>query len=205
MEKLIIATHNTGKLVEIRQLLKGFNYDLHAAGALGLPEPEETGISFEENALLKARSSAHHGAALALADDSGLEIDALDGAPGIYSARWAGESKDFTQAMQRIEQECSTRNINPHGTRARFVCALALVWPDDTTPPILTRGTVEGHLSFPPRGQHGFGYDPIFIPDGDTRTFAELDPAYKQSISHRAQAFTLLIDALKTRMKAGAV
>lgn len=188
--RLVIATHNEGKLVEIQEILRPFALKLVSAGALGIAEPEETGLTFEENAALKARHSAEASGMWALADDSGLEVDALEGAPGIYSARWAGPSKDFKMAMQRVAQELEAKNISLQGATARFVCVLALCAPDGNVR--CFRGTVEGTLTFPPRGEKGFGYDPMFVAQGMQQTFAEIDPKEKHRISHRAQAFALL-------------
>jgi XTP/dITP diphosphohydrolase len=186
--RLVIATHNPGKLIEIQDILAPFGLDITSAGALGIEEPEETGLTFEENAALKARHSADRSGRWALSDDSGLEVDALGGAPGIYSARWAGPQKDFSSAMARIEQDIIGAGHEPEGARARFVCVLALAAPDGSTQ--CYRGTVEGRLTFPARGERGFGYDPIFIADGMTKTFAEIAPEEKHRISHRANAFT---------------
>lgn len=187
--KLIVASHNTGKVREIRELLAPFSADVVSAAELNLPEPEETGDSFIANAKLKALAAAINANLPALADDSGLSVEALDGAPGIYSARWAGPEKDFTAAMSRIEKELG----QTESRRARFVCALALAWPDGHCE--IFEGTVAGTLRFPPRGAKGFGYDPIFVADGHTITFAEMDPAAKHAISHRADAFHQLVAA----------
>lgn len=195
-ERLVIASHNAGKCREIAALLAEAGLEVESAAAHNLPEPEETGDTFEANAILKAESGASRVAHLSvLADDSGLEVDALGGAPGIYSARWAGASKDFTAAMARIHDELQARGCTPEGARARFVCVLALARQGFA--PRCFRGTVEGRLSFPARGDYGFGYDPIFIPEGGTLTFAQMEPAAKHRISHRAHAFALLLDALK--------
>ncbi len=188
---LIIATHNSGKLKEIADLLAPLGLTCISAGSLGLAEPEETGLTYEANAAIKSVAAARASGHLALADDSGLSIEALDGAPGIYSARWAGETKDFRVAMQRVEKELAARRVNPQGARARFVCALALSSPEGDT--ITFTGTVEGTLTFPPRGNKGFGYDPIFIAQHHAITFAEMEPAAKHAISHRAEAFAKLL------------
>jgi XTP/dITP diphosphohydrolase len=185
--KLVIATHNKGKLVEIAELLKPYNVECISAGDLNLPEPEETGDTFVANATLKAHAASRASGLVALADDSGLEVDALDGAPGVYSARWAGESKDFSIAMQRVQDELR----NSKNRKARFICALALCWPDSDCE--VVEGKVEGKITWPPKGDKGFGYDPIFMPDGSLKTFAEMDPAAKHKISHRARAFNQLI------------
>ncbi len=158
-----------------------------AAGALGIPEPEETGDSFEANAALKARAAAEASALPALADDSGLVVPALDGAPGIYSARWAGPAKDFQLAMERVHRELGDKDPS-----ARFVAVLALAWPGGRTE--FFRGEVEGSLTWPPRGDRGFGYDPMFIPLGGDLTFGEMDPVEKHRISHRARAFAKLVE-----------
>lgn len=189
--RLVIATHNSGKLHEIHDILAPFQLDITSAGALGISEPEETGLTFEDNAALKARHSAEAAQRWALADDSGLEVDALDGAPGIYSARWGGEAKDFGLAMQRVKQELEARGAEPQGAAARFVCVLALSSPEGEAQ--CFRGTIEGTLTFPPRGEKGFGYDPIFIAEGMTQTFAEMEPHDKHAISHRARAFARLV------------
>jgi XTP/dITP diphosphohydrolase len=186
--RLVIATHNAGKLLEIGDLLKPFGIDVVGAGALGLPEPEETGTSFEANAELKARAATASGLP-ALADDSGLEVAALDGAPGIYSARWAGPRRDFGHAMALVEE----RLAGESDRRARFIAVLTLAWPDGHVETF--RGEVAGHLVFPPRGTRGFGYDPIFLPEGGDLTFGEMDPAAKHRISHRAVAFAKLAAA----------
>ena len=186
-ERLVIASHNPGKLDEIAALLGPFGIETIGAGALGLPEPEETGASFEENAALKARSAAEAAGLLALADDSGLVVPALGGAPGIYSARWAGPDKDFRAAMERVHRELGEKS-----RRAHFVAVLALAWPDGAI--ALFRAEVHGRLTWPPRGERGFGYDPIFVPDGYEMTFGELDAA-KRRISHRARAFEKLVEA----------
>jgi XTP/dITP diphosphohydrolase len=189
--KLVIASHNPGKVREIGELLASFRVSAVAATTLGLQEPEETGATFEANAELKARAAALGAQLPALADDSGLCVDALSGAPGIYSARWAGPSKDFGAAMARLEQELRS---TPEGARtAHFTCALALAWPDGGADTFV--GRVHGHLVFPPRGERGFGYDPIFVANGETITFGEMDPAKKHAMSHRARAFGQLIKA----------
>ena len=188
---LVIASHNKGKVREIRELLAPFALTIKGADELGLPEPEETEPTFVGNALLKARVAANAGGEAALADDSGLAVKALDGAPGIYSARWAGETKNFTSAMARVESELKTKNARDRG--AKFVCVLALAKPDGET--AVFEGEVEGTLTFPPRGDKGFGYDPIFVANGMTETFGEIDPAIKHGMSHRARAFRKLLDS----------
>ena len=192
-DALVVASHNKGKVREIEDLLAPFGFDVRGAAALGLAEPEETGLSFEDNALLKARAAAEASGLTALADDSGLSVTALGGAPGIYSARWAGKTKDFTVAMARVERELKEKSAADFSSK--FVCALALASPSGETETF--RGEVEGHLVFPPRGTKGFGYDPIFVADGMTETFAEIDPAAKHAMSHRAKAFEKFVAALK--------
>ena len=187
--RLAIATHNPGKLVEIAELLRPYGVETVGAAALGLLEPEETGTTFDANARLKAVAAAGAGGLPALADDSGLVVAALGGAPGIFSARWAGPKKDFAAAMQRIERELAGKPDR----RAMFVAALALAWPDGAVQ--IFRGEVLGTLVFPPRGTRGFGYDPIFVPDGGHQTFGEMAPAAKHAISHRARAFAKLVAA----------
>jgi XTP/dITP diphosphohydrolase len=186
--RLVIASHNPGKVEEIADLLGRFAIEAVSAGALGLPEPEETGDSFEANAALKARAAAGASGLPALADDSGLVVPALDGAPGIYSARWGGPAKDFQSAMARVHRELADLDRS-----ASFVAVLALAWPDDDI--ALFRAEVAGSLVWPPRGERGFGYDPIFVPEGGgTQTFGEMEPGAKHQISHRARAFAKLVD-----------
>ncbi|MEQ8667232.1 MAG: RdgB/HAM1 family non-canonical purine NTP pyrophosphatase [Rhodospirillales bacterium] len=187
--KLIIASHNAGKVREIGELLEPFGIEVVSAGDLGLPEPEETGETFVDNARLKAEAAAAAGDLPALADDSGFAVAALGGAPGVFSARWAGPDKDFGKAMQTVEEMLR----GAEDRSARFVCALALSWPDGETE--VFEGTVSGSVTWPPRGDKGFGYDPVFVPAGDERTFAEMEPAEKHAISHRAAAFRQLVDA----------
>ncbi len=181
--RLVVATHNRGKLKEIEELLAPLGLATAGAAALGLPEPEETGTTFEENAALKARAAAQASGLPALADDSGLVVPALGGAPGIYSARWAGPTKDFTVAMKQVEAQLRGESDR----RAAFVAVLALGWPDGAVETF--RGEAHGSLVWPPRGDKGFGYDPIFVPEGGTLTFGEMAPADKHKISHRARAF----------------
>jgi XTP/dITP diphosphohydrolase len=187
--RLVIASHNAGKVAEIAALLAPWRIETVGAAALGLPEPEETGATFEENAALKAEAAAAASGFAALSDDSGLVVPALGGAPGIYSARWAGPNRDFRMAMARVERELGDKNRAAH-----FVAVLALAWPDGEIAPF--RGEVSGHLTFPPRGDRGFGYDPIFVPDGHAETFGEMDPAAKYLVSHRARAFEKLAGAV---------
>ena len=191
---LVIASHNPGKVREIRELLRPFAFTIKGAAELDLPEPEETGASFAENALLKARAAANASSELALADDSGLVVSALNGAPGIYSARWAGPDKNFAEAMARVERELE--RLQSSDRSARFVCALALAEPDGDAR--VFEGGVRGHLEFPPRGTNGFGYDPIFVADGMHESFGELDPEHKHAISHRARAFARLAEYLSS-------
>lgn len=188
--KLVVASHNQGKVREIRDLLRPFGLDVVSAGDLDLPEPEETGLTFRANAELKARAAAERSGLPSLADDSGLCVEALDGAPGIYSARWAGPEKDFGLAMWHVERELADRQETD--ARAFFVCGLALAWPDGHIE--YFEGRVNGILTFPPRGSKGFGYDPIFIADGETITFGEMEPDRKHAMSHRADAFRQLVD-----------
>ena len=185
--RLIVASHNAGKVREIAALLTPLGIEAVGAAALGLAEPEETGDTFVANAALKARAAAEASGEPALADDSGLVVPALDGAPGIYSARWAGPGKDFRVAMDRIERELAEGGHETVGAAAYFVCALSLGWPDGHCETVA--GRVDGTLTFPPRGPHGFGYDPIFVPDGHARTFGEMPPEEKQPLTHRARAF----------------
>ena len=185
--KLVLASHNKGKAKEIVELLQPFAIEVISAGALGLPEPEETEDSFIGNAKLKALAATRAAGLPALADDSGLCVDSLGGAPGVYSARWAGPSKDFGDAMARVLQGVEGK---PRG--AHFVAALALAWPDDDCE--VFEGKVFGTLADAPRGTRGFGYDPIFIPDGYAITFGEMDPDRKHRMSHRAVAFRLLVE-----------
>jgi len=187
--QLVVASHNPGKVREIKALLGPHGIEPISAESLGLPEPEETGKTFAANAELKARASAQGSGHAALADDSGLCVEALGGDPGIYSARWAGETKDFAIAMTRIEKELLAKGLTT--SAAKFVCALSIVLPSGEIQTF--EGEVHGRLTFPPRGDHGFGYDPIFIADGMDQTFAELDPAQKHAMSHRAQAFEKLL------------
>ncbi len=191
--RVVIATHNAGKLVEMRELLAPFGVEAVSAAELGLPEPEETGTMFSENAAIKARAACAATGLPAFADDSGLCTAALDGAPGLFSARWAGAQKDFSGAMARIEDEVARRGARDR--RAHFVSALVLAWPDGHEE--LFEGRVFGTLVHPPRGTAGFGYDPMFLPEGETRTFGELtaeekhgiDWAQGRALSHRARAF----------------
>ena len=187
--KLVIASHNPGKVREIAELLAPYRVEVTTAAALGLSEPEETGATFADNARLKARASAMGSGLPALADDSGLEVSALDGRPGVQSARLAGPDKDFALAMRKIEDELN----GLRDRRANFACALALCWPDGHCETF--EGRVDGTLVWPPRGNLGFGYDPVFLPKGHALTFGEMAPVAKHNLSHRADAFRKLIAA----------
>ena len=189
--RLVAATHNPGKAREIEALLDG-NYRIVTAGSLNLPEPEETESTFVGNAMLKARHAAEASGEVALADDSGLSVAALDGAPGVFSARWAGPGKDFAVAMKKVEDRLD--EIGATDRTAWFTSALAVAWPDG--PCVVVEGRIDGDLVFPPRGDRGFGYDPIFRPDGSDLTFGEMDPVEKDAVSHRARAFARLKAAL---------
>ena len=190
--KLVIASHNAGKVREIAELLQGRGLEIVSAADLDLPEPEETGTTFVANAELKALQAADLSGLPALADDSGLCVDALGGDPGIFSARWAGEAKDFGFAMRLVEDRLAEEPDAPRD--AHFVCALALAWPDGHVE--WFEGRVEGALVWPPRGANGFGYDAMFLPDGHERTFGEMEFAQKHAIGHRADAFRQLVAAV---------
>lgn len=191
-DRLVVASHNPGKVREIADLIGPLGIDTVSAGELGLPEPEETGKTFIDNALIKAHAAAGASGLPALADDSGLAVEALGGDPGIYSARWAGPDKDFALAMRKVEDGLRKAGAaTPEARRGAFVCALALAWPDGHAE--VFEGTVEGTLVWPPRGGHGFGYDPMFLADGEAETFGEMEPAAKHAISHRARAFAALM------------
>ncbi len=197
-EKLVIATHNPGKLREIAALIEPLGIACVGAEELGLPEPEEIGVSFADNADLKARGAADLSGLPALADDSGLCVDALQGRPGIYSARWAEDDagqRDWLRAMERVWREAEAAGPDA-GHDAHFTCALAIAWPNDGQAETF-EGRVDGTLVWPPRGDKGFGYDPMFVPAGHEQTFGELDPQVKHGISHRAAAFAKLVEALK--------
>ncbi len=187
--RLIIASHNAGKVREIAEMLAPFGADIVSAGELHLPEPEETGTSFVENAALKALAAAKAANDPALADDSGLAVTALGGDPGIYSARWGGPTRDFDYAMRKVEKALAGKSDRS----AHFACALALAWPDGHVESF--EGTADGTLVWPPRGNRGFGYDPIFLPLGKNETFGQMPPEDKHEISHRAAAFRLLVEA----------
>jgi XTP/dITP diphosphohydrolase len=196
--KVVIATHNPGELTELRDLLAPYGVEAVSAGELDLPEPEETGSTFIENARIKAHAATKATGLPAFADDSGLAVDALGGEPGIYSARWAGPSKDFARAMQTIEDKLKA--LNTSNRKAQFVAALCIAWPDGHTEDFEAR--VEGTLVWPPRGDKGFGYDPMFLPNGFDRTFGEMNadekhglPPRGKGLSHRARAFVQLAEA----------
>jgi XTP/dITP diphosphohydrolase len=199
--ELVIATHNPGKLKEMRELLAPYGVAAVSAGELGLPEPAETGTSFRENARIKALAAAQASDRPAFADDSGLTVDALGGDPGIYSARWAGPQRDFAHAMRTIEEKLRACGAaSPQQRRAHFVSALCVAWPDGHVEEF--EATVDGTLVWPPRGDKGFGYDPMFLPDGHTRTFGEMPgeekhglPPRGKGLSHRARAFLKLAEA----------
>ena len=186
-ERLVIASHNPGKMLEIGDLLAPYGVDVVAAADLGLPEPEETGDTFAANAELKAVAAATAAGLPALADDSGLAVAALDGAPGVYSARWAGEERDFARAMARVEAALAGKDDR----RAHFACVLVLAWPDGHCESF--EGSVHGRLVWPPRGSNGFGYDPVFVAEGHDITFGEMEPRRKHTMSHRADAFGKLV------------
>jgi len=198
---LVVASHNAGKVSEIRELLATFPYRIESAAELGLAEPEETGTTYEANARLKALAAARSSGKPSLADDSGLSVDSLDGAPGIYSARWAGAEKDFAMAMRNVEEALQKNGATtPTERTARFIAVLCLAWPDGHTEEV--RGETRGVLVWPPRGDKGFGYDPMFLPDGHDRTFGEMVSEEKHSwspggppgLSHRARAFAALVE-----------
>ncbi len=200
--RLVVASHNPGKLREISDLVRPFGLDAVSAGALGVSEPEETETTFAGNARLKALHSARTTGLPALSDDSGLEVEALGGDPGVYSARWAGPTKDFGLAMQKVQAALAAKAAWPDagvgalavaGPRANFTAALCLAWPDGESQ--IFEGKVFGHLVWPPRGETGFGYDPMFLADGETLTFGEMPPEQKHGISHRARAFRLFVEA----------
>lgn len=189
IKKLVIATHNAGKVKEFARLINQDGLQLLCAGELNLPEPEETGTTFAENAILKSTAAALASNLPALADDSGLSVEGLDGAPGIYSARWA-INKSFEPAFEKIKLQLEAKKFAANGAKASFICVLALTLPNQKT--FVTEGRIDGHLCFPPRGEHGFGYDPIFIPDNETRSFAEMNADDKNAFSHRARAVAAL-------------
>jgi XTP/dITP diphosphohydrolase len=199
--RLVIATHNPGKLLEMRGLLAPYGVEAVSAGERGLAEPEETGTTFRDNARIKAQAAAQAAGLPAFADDSGLVVEALDGAPGIYSARWAGPDKDFSYAMEKVENELAARGATDASKRrAHFISALCVAWPDGHVEDF--EGRVDGTLVWPPRGDKGFGYDPMFLPDGHSKTFGEMNghekhgmPPFGEGLSHRARAFIKLAEA----------
>jgi len=203
--RLVIATHNPGKLAEMRELLAPYGIDAISAGELDLPEPDEDGMSFRDNARIKAEAAAKATGLPAFADDSGLVVDALDGAPGIHSARWAGPEKNFRRAMETIEVKLYERGATaPEKRKAHFVSALCVAWPDGHVEDFEAR--IDGTLVWPPRGDKGFGYDPMFLPDCHTRTFGEMSsdekhglPPRGKGLSHRARAFMKLAEACLAR------
>jgi XTP/dITP diphosphohydrolase len=190
-QRLVVASHNPGKVREIAELIAPWKLQAISVGELGLPEPDETEPTFIGNALLKARAAAHGAQLPALADDSGLCVEALDGAPGIYSARWAGPTKDFSLAMEDVN-----RRMQASGRSSRaawYICALAIAWPDGVEASF--EGRIDGTLVWPPRGTRGFGYDPMFVPEGHSLTFGEMEPGAKHAMSHRARAFRQFVEA----------
>jgi XTP/dITP diphosphohydrolase len=191
--RLVVASHNQGKVREIVPMLAPYGIEPVSAASLGLPEPPETGTSFAANAELKAREAADLSGLPAIADDSGLCVDALNGDPGIYSARWAGPNKDFGLAMRLVEQHLEEAGPEA-GRDAHFICALAVAWPEGDI--VTFEGRVYGTLVWPPRGDRGFGYDPMFMPNGGTETYGEIDQDVKHATSHRARAFAQLVEAL---------
>jgi len=190
-KRLVVASHNPGKVTEIADLIAPFGLEAIPASALALVEPEETETTFVGNALIKAHAAAQAAAIPALSDDSGLCVDALDGEPGVYSARWAGPRKDFREAMQKLHERL--RDAGARDMTAHFVCALAIAWPDGHAETF--EGRITGQLVWPPRGRLGFGYDPIFVPEGHSITFGEMRPAQKHAMSHRARAFAKFVEA----------
>jgi XTP/dITP diphosphohydrolase len=192
--RLVVASHNPGKVREISELIEPYGMEATSSAGLGLAEPDEVETTFAGNARLKAVAAAEAAGLPALADDSGLEVEVLGGAPGIHSARWAGPRKDFAVAMQRVRDEIEARGgWTPPGPRANFTCALCLSWPGGEVQ--VFEGKVFGRLVWPPRGNRGFGYDPIFLADGESLTFGEMEPDAKHAISHRARAFALFVRA----------
>lgn len=193
--RLVVASHNPGKVWEINQLIQPYGFAAVSAGDIGLEEPEETEPTFEGNAQLKALVAASGSGLPALADDSGLEVDVLGGAPGIYSARWAGPTKDFAIAMRKVAEEITTRHgWSAPGPRANFISVLCMAWPGGEHQ--FFAGRIDGHLVWPGRGGNGFGYDPMFVADGETETFGEMEPARKYAMSHRTRAFAKFKQAL---------
>ena len=190
--KLVAATHNAGKVRELRVLLEPLGFQVVSAGELDLPEPVETEFTFEGNALIKAHSAAKASGLPALSDDSGLAVDSLGGQPGVFTADWAGEPRNWMRAMEKVER--ALKEVGAVDRSGAFHCCLALAWPDGHAETFM--GTVRGELVWPPRGERGFGYDPVFVPAGETETFGEMDPDKKHGMSHRADAFAQLKAAL---------
>ncbi len=191
-QKIVIATHNKGKLEEFAELLKPHGVDAVSAGELGIPEPAETEKTFLGNARIKALNASKHSGLIAIADDSGLCVDALGGDPGVYTADWAGPDRDFSRAMRLVEEKLAAKGaVTPQQRRGRFMCTLVVHWPDDHEKVYV--GEAPGHLVWPPRGTLGHGYDPVFVPDGQTRTFAEMTHDEKNKLSHRGRALDLLL------------
>ena len=190
--KIVIATHNKGKLEEFRALLKPYGVEVVSAGELGLPEPAETETTFAGNARIKALSAMKASGLIAVSDDSGLCVDALGGEPGVYTADWAGPDRDWSRAMRLVEEKLAAKGAaTPEQRKAYFSCTLCVVWPDGEER--IYEGRAEGTLAWPPRGALGHGYDPMFVPNGQARTFAELTPEEKNMISHRARALEKLV------------
>ncbi len=194
-QKIVVATHNKGKLAEFAALLKPHGVTAVSAGELGLPEPAETETTFAGNARIKAEAAMKASGLIAMSDDSGLCVEALAGQPGVYTADWAGPERDWTRAMRLVEEKLQAKGATtPDRRRAEFVCTLCVMWPDGEER--IFEGRVSGHLTWPPRGTLGHGYDPMFVPTGGRQTFAEIDPAEKNKISHRARALEKLVDEL---------
>ncbi len=193
----MVASHNAGKVREIKELLAPFGIEAISAADLDLAEPEETETSFAGNARLKAQAAARASGLPALSDDSGLAVEALDGAPGIHSARWAGPDRDFALAMRNVEERLQARGAtSPDKRHAHFTCALCLAWPDGEAQ--VFEGRIDGTLVWPPRGTRGFGYDPVFLPEGEGETFGEMEPQRKHAMSHRARAFALFMHLIES-------
>jgi XTP/dITP diphosphohydrolase len=194
-QKIVIASHNKGKLEEFREILGPLGVDAVSAGTLGLAEPAETETTFEGNARIKAKAAMTASGLIAIADDSGLCVDALQGAPGVYTADWAGPTRDWMMAMRTVEEKLQAAGATtPDKRAAQFMATLCVMWPDGEDAFFV--GTVPGHLAWPPRGQLGHGYDPVFVPDGETQTFAEMSHEKKNTLSHRAKAVALMVKAL---------
>lgn len=192
--RVVIATHNAGKLREMNELLAPYGVEAVSAGQLGLPEPVENGTMFSENAGIKARAAAKATGLPSIADDSGICVDAIDGAPGIFTADWCGSPRDYAHGMERIRLELTRRDVTPTGAAAHFVSCIVVAWPDGRED--VFEGRVFGTLAYPPRGVNGFGYDPVFVPEGETQTFGEMTAPEKKQHSHRARAVARMIAAL---------